>query len=133
MLGGKDCTTFPTRPCTSCDLRHTSSFRVNIDQLLSVTLHAKKVRPVNREGKRVVKSRWRMRLAGVPEPTGRGVIAIPTKIIDGPEAGRISELEIPASRMAAHIRQLQHAHERERTLQAWARGGPEGEQVSGQG
>lgn len=71
---------------------------------------------------------WKMRLAGVPEPTGRGVVALPTKIVEGPEAGRPGQLEIPASRLEAHIKQLQHALQRERTLQAWARGGPEGEQ-----
>lgn len=70
---------------------------------------------------------WRIRLAGVPEPTGRGVIAIPGRIDQGPEAGRPGVLEIPASRMEAHIRQLQHALARERTLQAWSKQGGTGD------
>lgn len=71
---------------------------------------------------------WRVRLAGVPEPTGRGVVSVPAKIVEGPETGRMVLLEIPASRTEAHTRQLTHALQRERTLQAWARGGSDSEQ-----
>lgn len=101
---------------------HTLTEQTNIDGRSGVTVSAKSVN-FDSEGKRVVKPRLRARLAGVPEPTGRGSIVVPVSIVDQP--GQYADLSIPASRLEAHVRQLLHALQRERTLQAWAKSGEE--------
>lgn len=74
--------------------------------------------PNDAEGRtKVVKARWRAKIAGVAEPTGRGAIVLPIQLLDDP--GRYADVSIPLSRTEALIKQLEHVLQRERTLKAW--------------
>ncbi|WP_433281797.1 hypothetical protein [Micromonospora sp. CA-244673] len=63
---------------------------------------------------------WTARISGQAEPTGKGRILVPLKVDEAPD--RPQTLVIQASRAEALIRQLQNAVQREKTLQAWAKG-----------